>query len=278
MTRSIPAASAALLLALTSPAGAYEVLRSPADFVSDTTLLTFETFPSGETVPYSNSDLADQWLSEGLRISDSSSTNGASAYSSTYSVPPHSGTHALADSENSAGGFIRYDFVEPGTTQPMPALEAGVWVQNGDTGSSVEFYSPSGALLYTGATVSGDIFVGLRADEGIAYLKITDPDYYLTDDVEFGGTPGALDSDGDGVNDSQDNCPNNSNSGQEDSDGDGPGDACDCSPDDPTEPGPDGECSSGGCTGAKDLPVGPHAGLLLGLLPMLGVTRRRLRR
>src|SRR5436853_3834343 len=41
------------------------------------------------------------------------------------------------------------------------------------------------------------------------------------------------DSDGDGVPDSQDNCPSIPNPGQEDRDGDGIGDACDFCPDDP---------------------------------------------
>lgn len=40
-------------------------------------------------------------------------------------------------------------------------------------------------------------------------------------------TAGCVDSDGDGVNDDLDNCPNNFNPSQTDSDGDGAGNACD---------------------------------------------------
>jgi len=43
-----------------------------------------------------------------------------------------------------------------------------------------------------------------------------------------------LDSDGDGVNDNDDNCPDDPNPGQEDGDGDGTGDICDSETDDPT--------------------------------------------
>ena len=46
------------------------------------------------------------------------------------------------------------------------------------------------------------------------------------DEVNNGTDPNNSDSDGDGVPDSQDCCPNVPNPGQEDSDGDGVGDAC----------------------------------------------------
>ena len=45
------------------------------------------------------------------------------------------------------------------------------------------------------------------------------------------------DSDGDGILDTEDNCPNNCNSLQKDADGDGIGDVCDSSP------------GCGGCSG-----------------------------
>ena len=52
--------------------------------------------------------------------------------------------------------------------------------------------------------------------------------------VDFGLVP-SVDSDGDGVLDGQDNCPNIANPGQEDADEDGAGDVCDAFPDDPDE-------------------------------------------
>lgn len=56
--------------------------------------------------------------------------------------------------------------------------------------------------------------------------------------------PVATDSDGDGVPDSTDNCPDVSNSDQADSDGDEVGDACDGCPNDPNKIDP-GECGCG---------------------------------
>jgi hypothetical protein len=111
-------------------------------------------------------------------------------------VPPHSGIKALADSEgNIAGGFIQYQFVVPGTTTPMTVLETGVWVQNGDGASAVEFFDGAGALLATLSTSGIDFFVGYRDAGGIASLKITDGGFYATDDLQFSSAvpaPGAL--------------------------------------------------------------------------------------
>ncbi len=50
------------------------------------------------------------------------------------------------------------------------------------------------------------------------------------DNVLLRASAGADDSDGDGVNDGNDNCPNTANPDQKDSDGDGVGDACDTTP------------------------------------------------
>jgi uncharacterized protein (TIGR03382 family) len=172
------------LLSATGSVGAGALVTDPSQFLGPTTLITFETFPGGGTVPYMSSNLDDEWKSLGVLISDSSPADGASAYSGTYGVPPHSGIKALADSENSAGGFIQYNFVVPGTTTPVTVLEAGIWVQNGDGASAVEFLD--------------DFFVGYRDSAGIASLKITDAGYYLTDDLQFScasssvPAPGAL--------------------------------------------------------------------------------------
>jgi hypothetical protein len=52
--------------------------------------------------------------------------------------------------------------------------------------------------------------------------------WHLIDDFEI-----TIDGDGDGIPDSEDNCPGTDNAGQADSDSDGVGDACDPCPDDP---------------------------------------------
>jgi predicted CXXCH cytochrome family protein len=67
------------------------------------------------------------------------------------------------------------------------------------------------------------------------------------------GTP---DEDGDGVSDSDDNCPSTPNPGQEDSDGDGSGDPCDTCPNDPHDD-VDGD---GICGDVDNCPSTPNPG------------------
>jgi hypothetical protein len=57
----------------------------------------------------------------------------------------------------------------------------------------------------------------------------------------------ALDSDGDGVVDAADNCPDDANPDQDDEDSDGPGDVCDPCPPDPDNSDPDGDGVGGPC-------------------------------
>lgn len=59
----------------------------------------------------------------------------------------------------------------------------------------------------------------------------------LATDVPQNDDGEVCDTDGDGVADSCDNCPEVHNPGQEDSDGDGVGDACDCPPEEPDTDG-----------------------------------------
>ena len=69
---------------------------------------------------------------------------------------------------------------------------------------------------------------------GIFYMDTTSTDFVMTMVPIVEDT---TDTDGDGVEDSQDNCPAAANPGQEDSDGDGMGDACDTTEADTTPPG-----------------------------------------
>jgi hypothetical protein len=169
------------------------VLPGPADFRVPTTLVDFETFPSGEIVPYNNESpglLNNQWNGIGLLISDSSAADGAGAYSGTFLVGPHSGTRAVANSyEGNPGGFIDFRFVMPGTTNIATVGEAGLWVQNGDDSSTVSFFDANGTLIQSVTSPPGDWFAGIRADEGIASIRINDPGYFMADNLQFAVVP-----------------------------------------------------------------------------------------
>ena len=77
-----------------------------------------------------------------------------------------------------------------------------------------------------GQPVTISIAGGFLDEEAASYIVYDSVDYPSGFSINSGGT-GGTDSDGDGVDDSVDNCPNAANPGQEDSDGDGIGDACD---------------------------------------------------
>jgi len=131
---------------------------------------------------------------------------------------------------------------------------AGAHYENGSTGSAYVFMEPMGGWANmtenakliasdgagsdhfgSGVAVEGDVAViGAQYDDdngsnsGSAYVfgNLSDcDDDNILDICES-------DSDGDGTIDDCDNCPDESNPGQEDSDGDGRGDPCDNCPDD----------------------------------------------
>lgn len=165
------------------------VLLAPGDFQTATTLVDFENFPAGGQVPYSSGNLDDEWISVGVLMSDDSVADGISAYAATFSVNPVSGTRAVADSLNASGGFVDFKFVVPGTTTPMTVLEAGIWVLNGDQGSTVTFFDAAGTLIHTLSPAAGTSFAGIRATQGIASMRVTDADFYLVDDLQFSAVP-----------------------------------------------------------------------------------------
>jgi len=99
------------------------------------------------------------------------------------------------------------------STAPPAGLGVGAWDTFDADGDGA--YT-AGDTVYADADGSGDV---------------TPIDIRLSGDAPTQQTgPSTQDSDGDSVNDSNDNCPNTSNSGQTDADGDGTGDACDSTP------------------------------------------------
>lgn len=164
------------------------VLNDVEDFTFETQLVDFEHYPDGTEVPLGAADLDDEWLTWGIRISDSSLAPGARAYTSTLGIPAHSGVNALADSDADAGGHIRFQFVETQTMSDMRYVEVGLWVQTGDAGDIVEFLDGDGLPICTITTPHfGDYFIAIREPMGIAGVRVIGNGWYLVDDLQFGG-------------------------------------------------------------------------------------------
>ncbi len=188
MQRLAAASLAALVVATLAPGlcAQPEYLSDPSQFIYQASVTDFETFPDGNTVPYSTATLDDEWSRVGFLISDNTAGDGAMAISNTTgSVFPHSGTHGLTDGPSNLGGFIRFDFVDQRTGSPSVVWEAGIWVQNGDAGSTVTFLNTTGGTLASVNTSLADEFVGLRDTEGIAAVEISDGAQYMVDDLTF---------------------------------------------------------------------------------------------
>jgi hypothetical protein len=151
--------------------------------------------------------------------------------------PPVAVGYGFAADEAAVGAF---------TSVLVPAALAG-----GDDAFTVEFGSASAPLTagqaFTFPTpvrefrISGiDPAEGLSPsfDAGAFVVGLTFTDD-VTDEFSFTMIPDVIDTtdtDGDGVGDTFDNCPNVANAGQEDSDGDGIGDECDTAEADTTPP------------------------------------------
>ncbi len=108
------------------------------------------------------------------------------------------------------------------------------------------FAAPAQAITNSGAPApytfdvnapSGSVTIGVKASNtGLGRYPFLD---VLSFPASGGGV--SADTDGDGVIDADDNCPNETNAAQGDRDKDGVGNQCDPAPDDPTVPGGGGE-------------------------------------
>lgn len=151
--------------------------------------IDFETNPDGTTPvgPISN-----QWQRLGVIFSDENG-NPATVHSSLnlsyWSIldllRARSGTNAIL----SYGEKLMITFVDPNTGQPGVVREAGIWAVNANTfwpeSTTVQFVDIAGNVLETATSGGKFFFAGARSRKGVARLIITDPDYFLLDDLQF---------------------------------------------------------------------------------------------
>jgi hypothetical protein len=177
-----------VLSGITSDLSQGTLLSNPYQFSVSTSLIDFEVFPDGSQVPYVSGDLSDQWQSLGVLISDSGPAHAASAYAGTQGTSPHSGTRGIAPALSAGeGASLLLSFLAPGDSSLAVVPQAGLWIQNGSGGSSlVTFYDRSNNPIRVLTTLGTDFFAGLRYDAGISAIRITDPTYFMADDLQFG--------------------------------------------------------------------------------------------
>jgi hypothetical protein len=180
-----------LFISLGATTHAATILTSPEQIPSPNIKISFEAYPNGDPVPPGSGSIPfNAWQSHGFVMSDSSPTTGIGAATSTSGVPPHTGMIGLTDSDRfTAGGFIEFRFVYPISGAPGTVKYVGIWVQNGADDSTVTFYDAQDNLLQSITTVGEDFFAGLHAEEGIARMRITDPGFYLVDDLQYTPVP-----------------------------------------------------------------------------------------
>jgi hypothetical protein len=149
----------------------------------------------------------------------------------------------------SAGGGGNSIFESGNPTMPAVAIADG-------DDAPLDILKISGVDLSAGFTLGGQVtMVFAQADPPVGEQLVFE--VFAADD---GNPPGVLDSDGDGVEDSADNCPEDTNPDQANADGDVRGDVCDNCPNVFNNPGADGKQADGDDDGAGDLcdncPVG----------------------
>lgn len=168
------------------------LLHGPTDFIESTRLIDFETFPNGQSAgPYSFPIISSQWANLGVRISDSTPEDGAALFYSTgEEIPTYSGTNGVAPSFAGRGGFLIFNFLVPTSGINGTVTEVGLWTINGaafgGAPSTVTFLDAAGAPIRSVDATIPYSFVGLRYDAGISGVRISDPDYFLTDNLQFG--------------------------------------------------------------------------------------------
>ena len=157
----------------------------------------------------------------GLQDSGESGLSGVAA-----ALYTGSGSLVASTSTDGSGNYL-FSGVTPGTYYVLFTAPTGYVFspqnQGGDTALDSNAYSSGDTDPFALASGQSQMTI----DAGLIVDTDGDGVPDSLDNCPAVPNPGQADSDGDGVGDTCDNCPTTSNPGQEDADGDGIGDACD---------------------------------------------------
>jgi uncharacterized repeat protein (TIGR01451 family) len=186
--------------------------------------------PDGTKIAYTRRDTQGTTQPGDIWLVDSSGGNPSKLFGdvSVNEASPkwsHSGTRIAYEIHDSNTAVLRIHEIASGTSiSPLGDRQV-----NGPSAS----WSPDDQYLAVSARsddpaqeLSADIWIA-RSNGNVPPTNVTGSAQSNELEPSWSGTSDTLDSDGDGVDDSVDNCPGVSNSGQEDADQDGTGDACD---------------------------------------------------
>jgi hypothetical protein len=212
------------LLGLSSTALAAPTAATMADFSSEAVLIDFEDLVSGQAI-------TTEYAVDGVVFS-----------AGLYSTLGYYFQFDKSYGNIAACNFYSYATYPDITVEfSSPTTAAGFSIITNDPDNTdLEVYTLSGgSLSYAGGVYfdtqvsAGATFIGVKDPAGFDAVVINVEDNvnnaFCMDDFYF---EAELDSDGDGIADGEDNCPDDANADQADSDFDGLGDVCDPDDDD----------------------------------------------
>jgi hypothetical protein len=156
---------------------------------------------------------------------------GAIELFDVMSNPLPAGTYIVCTSYN-AGTFYEASVLATASNTGPVALGGSVDLNSSETASATGPLSFSWTGPNNFGTQNATINPASAMDAGLYTITITDA--FGCQDTDVTNLIVSMDTDGDGIQDDVDNCPDIPNPDQADTDGDGYGDVCDCNPADPS--------------------------------------------
>ena len=202
--------------------------------------LTFEDFEPKESISSSqhfsmeaplNSTTSNSIYDEGDIVSGINIRTSGS--DQNYRDDIHVSDNGTNDNFKITTNYSSFYLIIDFTSDNIHFVGFNLYAWSGSSNKQVRLYGEAGLIAtntFTTISASESVFAGFMSNQVIKRIEIDGPDFETIDNLKFGS---CLDTDGDGIYDSEDNCPDTRNSGQADRDKDGVGNKCDNCPNTP---------------------------------------------